>query len=85
MAVIRSTLIFAAGVAVGAAGRDALPRLKEKFGPQLQESLGPLAAAAAAGVRDAVGDACSDVARNVSQTIDSARERAARQTASPTA
>ena len=44
---LRSSVCFAAGVAVGALGREALPKLQEKL-PQLKEQLAPVLAAAAA-------------------------------------
>jgi hypothetical protein len=85
VAVIRSTMIFAAGVAVGAAGREALPKLKETLGPLVKEKWAPLAAAAVAGAREAVTDACADVARNVGERIETVQDRVAERqgTASP--
>ncbi len=53
---VSSLLFFTAGVAVGAAGREAYPKLKE--------SLGPLAAAALAGAENAIADAV-EAAREV--------------------
>ena len=82
MPLIRSTMIFAAGVAVGATGREVLPMLKETLGPMAKDKLAPIAAAAVAGARDALSDACSEVGRR----IDTVQERVAERCrpASPT-
>jgi hypothetical protein len=71
--VLRTTVSFAAGVVVGALGRDALPKLEEKW-PGLKEQFSPLVAAAVAGARDAAGDALANVARNVSETVESVQD-----------
>jgi hypothetical protein len=70
---LRSTVCFAAGVAVGALGREALPKLQEKI-PQLKEQLGPVVAAAAAGARDAATDACAQVARQAAEVAGSVQD-----------
>jgi hypothetical protein len=71
--VLRTTVSFALGVAVGALGRDALPKLKEKW-PGLKDQFSPLVAAAAAGARDAAGDALAHVARSVAETVESVQD-----------
>ena len=77
MAILRSAACFAAGVALGALGREALPKLQEKF-PLLKEQLDPVLAAAVTGARDAAGDACSLVTRQVSEVVGSFQEAMAR-------
>lgn len=75
MALIRSTACFAAGVVVGALGRDALPKLKDRL-PELKEQFAPVIAAAVAGARDAAGDACTHVMESARQTMAASREGA---------
>lgn len=74
---LRATVAFAAGVVVGAVGRDALPKLQEHF-PKLKENLAPVVAAAVAGARDAAGDAFSHVARNVAETVETVQDAVAK-------
>lgn len=83
MPLIRSTMIFAAGVALGAAGREALPKLREALGPLTKETLAPLAAAAVAGARDAMSDACTEVGRRIETVQERVAER--HRPAAPTA
>jgi hypothetical protein len=59
-------LFFAAGVAVGAAVGANFSRLKEK--------LGPIFAAAMAGVSSAVNDSYAEVANRVAEKVDAGRD-----------
>jgi len=74
---LRTTVAFAAGVVVGAVGRDALPKLREHL-PKLKENLAPVVTAAVAGARDAASDAFSHVARNVVETVESVQDAVAK-------
>lgn len=76
MALLRSTVCFAAGVAVGAFGRDALPALREKL-PLLKEQLEPVLVAAVSGARAAATDACGHVARQVSEFVGASHDTVA--------
>jgi hypothetical protein len=67
--VFRTTISFAAGVVVGAFGRDALPKLEEHL-PKLKEQCAPLLATALAGARDAAEEAVAHVARTVGSVQD---------------
>lgn len=63
-------LPFSAGIVIGAAAHAAYPRLKEKYGAQVKETLGPIVAAAAAGASDAM----SEAVRAVSEKAGEVRE-----------
>jgi hypothetical protein len=62
-------LYFCAGVAAGAAGRAAYPKLKE--------TIGPLAAAALQGAQEALNDAISEAARTVGEQAGAVQDTGA--------
>jgi hypothetical protein len=65
--VTRSELLFfTAGVAAGAFGHAAFPKIKEK--------LGPLMSVALAGVGDAMGDKYADVVRTISERVEAVQD-----------
>jgi len=79
MPVIRLGLLpFTAGVVVGATAHAAYPKLKEKFGPQVKETLGPIVSAALAGAGDAVGEAVRAVSEKTGGVQDAMAEAARR-------
>jgi hypothetical protein len=77
MALFRFGLLpFSAGVVVGAAGHAAYPKLKEKYGAQVRDAVGPLVAAAVAGA----SDACAEAAKTVSERVADVQESMAQHT-----
>ena len=67
MPLTRSELLyFSAGVAVGAWGHAALPKLKEKFGPVI--------AAVIAGAGSGAGDAYSELAKSFAEKVENVQD-----------
>lgn len=67
MPVTRSELLyFSAGVVVGAVGHNALPKLKEKFGPML--------AAVIAGAGDGANNVYADLAKTFSEKVENVQD-----------
>jgi hypothetical protein len=67
MPITRSELFyFAAGVAVGAAARSAVPVLKEKFGP--------LVAGTMAGASAAFSESYAEIAKRVAEKVETVQD-----------
>jgi hypothetical protein len=84
MPVIGSRLFpFSAGVVVGAVAHAAYPKLKEKYGAQVKETLAPVVAAALTGASDAVGQAARAASERVADLQETMAEAARRTTTTP--